>query len=270
MRGEPRRPVDTHVYRGASEIVKVPTGRERSPDTPSVVEAGRREEMSRLTTPGDPAEGDEGLPLSELVYRRLREEIRAGDLRSGQRLKEMELAARLRVSRTPIREAVRRLVSDGLVENTSFGGMAITTLDRQQVRELYGLREALEGTAARMAAQHASQPDLAAMRSILDAWRAADEPAAIARRNQRFHAAIRDAAHNRYLRQALTQLSDSLALLPGTTFELPGRAAEAHEEHLAVVRAIEARDSEAADAFARRHIGNASNARFRIMFGSVD
>ncbi|WP_375459474.1 GntR family transcriptional regulator [uncultured Enterovirga sp.] len=222
-----------------------------------------------MITPGDLAADDQGLPLAEQVYRRLRAEIRAGDLRSGHRLKEMELAARLRVSRTPIREAVRRLVSEGLVEVVAARGMAITTLDRQKVRELYALREALEGTAARMAAQHASPGDLATMRSILDAWRAMDDPAEIARRNRQFHEAIRDAAHNGYLEQALTQLSNSLALLPGTTFELPGRAAEAHEEHLAMLRAIEERDSDAADAKARGHIAQAGQARFRIMFGAV-
>jgi DNA-binding GntR family transcriptional regulator len=222
-----------------------------------------------LTLPSGSRVGDQDLSLAEQVYRRLREEIRSGDLRSGYRLKEMELAARLSVSRTPIREAIGRLVSEGLVEMVAARGMAVTTLGRQKVRELYDLREALEGTAARMAAQHASPADLATMRSILEAGQGSEEPAEMARRNRHFHESIRDAAHNGYLVQALTQLSDSLALLPGTTFELPGRAAEAHEEHLAVLRAIEARDSDAADMLARRHIEKAGRARFRIMFGTV-
>lgn len=219
-------------------------------------------------TPACQQDGQD-LPLAERVYLRLREEIRAGELRSGQRLKETELAARLSVSRTPIREAIRRLASEGLLEIGASRGMAITTLDQRQVRELYDLRAALEGTAARMAAQYASSSDLATMRSILVASSAKAQPAEIARLNRHFHKAIRDAGHNRYLDQALTQLSDSLALLPGTTFEVPGRAAEANTEHAALLAAIEVRDSETAEILARRHIAHAGQARFQMMFGAA-
>jgi DNA-binding GntR family transcriptional regulator len=221
-------------------------------------------------TPDRPNEQDEqDLSRAELAYRRLRQGIRAGEFRPGQRLREAELATRLNVSRTPVREAIRRLASDGLIEVAPSRGVMIISLDKQQVRQLYALREILEGAAARMAAQHASPAEIATMRELLDAGRAAAEPGQIARLNRLFHHAIQDAAHNRYLAQALVQLSDSLSLLPGTTYEVPGRADAAHEEHLAIIDAIEARAPERAEDLARRHIAMAGQTRIRMMFGAA-
>ena len=211
---------------------------------------------------------EQDLSRAELAYKRLREGIRSGDFRPGQRLREIELAERLQVSRTPIREAIRRLASDGLVEGAPSRGMMIISLDKKQVRELYALREALEGTAARMAAQHASSAEIAAMHDLLDAEAAVKAPGEIARLNQLFHQTIRDAAHNRYLSQALVQLSDSLALLPGTTYEVSGRAQQAHDEHRTILGAIEGRSSDEAERAARAHIVNAGAARMRMMFGA--
>jgi DNA-binding GntR family transcriptional regulator len=211
---------------------------------------------------------EQDLSRAELAYKRLREGIRAGEFRPGQRLREAELATRLNVSRTPVREAIRRLASDGLIEVAPSRGMMIINLEKQQVRELYALRETLEGAAARMAAQHASPAEIETMHELLDAGRAAEEPREIARLNLLFHRAIQDAAHNRYLGQALVQLSDSLALLPGTTFEVPGRPEVAHAEHMAVVAAIESRAPEKAEELARHHIAMAGSTRIRMMFGA--
>lgn len=217
-----------------------------------------------------PDEQDEqGLSRAELAYKRLREGIRAGEFRPGQRLREADLAAQLNVSRTPIREAIRRLASDGLIEVAPSRGVMIISLDKQQVRELYALRGTLEGAAARMAAQHASPAEIAAMWELLQASRDREEPGQIARLNRLFHQAIHDAAHNRYLAQALVQLSDSLALLPGTTFEVPDRPQVAHEEHMAIVEAIENRVPEDAEERARHHIDMAGQTRLRMMFGAA-
>jgi DNA-binding GntR family transcriptional regulator len=178
------------------------------------------------------------------------------------------LVAQLHVSRTPIREALRRLVSDGLVEVVS-GGVMVIELDKQQVRELYSLRETLEGTAARLAAMHASAGELDLMQELLGAAAASsDDPAQIAQVNRAFHRAIHDAAHNRYVTQAINQLYDSLALLPGTTFETPGRAAAAQKEHLAILKAIRARDADAAEHHSRLHIQAAAQARIKMMFAA--
>ena len=213
------------------------------------------------------AEEDEDISRAEHTYRRLMESIRAGEFRPGQRLREVDLATRLKVSRTPVREAIRRLASDGLVEMAPGRGVMIIELSRRQVRELYFLRGTLEGAAARLAAQHASETEIASFRQTLaEIANAGEDPKLAARLNRDFHRQIHDAAHNRYLARALTQLADSLALLPGTTFEAAGRFDLAHIEHAAMVDAIERRDQDRAEAATRDHIERAGATRINMMF----
>jgi DNA-binding GntR family transcriptional regulator len=208
--------------------------------------------------------------LADFVYRHLRDAVRSGRYSAGDRLREADLAAQLSVSRTPIREAIRRLVSDGLVEVAASRGVMFIELDKQQVRELYVLRESLEGTAAGLAAMHASEGEIDLMQELLKESSATKlSPERMARMNSAFHQAIHDAAHNRYLTQALNQLYDSLALLPGTTFEYPGRSAIAQREHLAILKAIRSRDPEAAEQHARRHIQAAAMVRIKMMFAAT-
>src|SRR3954451_18785955 len=213
---------------------------------------------------------DQNLSRADFVYQRLRLGIRSGDYRPGDRMREADLAAKLNVSRTPIREAIRRLASEGILEVAASRGVMIIQLDKQQVRELYALREALEGTAARLAAHHASTGEISEMRELLERPENTKErPEVVAKLNRVFHRTIHDAAHNRYLAEALEQLSDSLALLPGPTFEAPGRVAGAHAEHLAILAAIEKRDPEEAERLARQHIQMAGQTRMRMMFDAA-
>ena len=209
----------------------------------------------------------EYLSRAEFVYKKLWEGIQDGEFHSGQRLREAELANRLSVSRTPVREALRRLASEGLIEFAPSRGMMIVELDKQQVRELYALRETLEGAAARFAAQHASPSEIAALVELLERQdRSALPSEEAARLNRRFHNAIHEAAHNRYLVLSLRQLYASLALLPGTTFTAPGRITSAREEHGTILMAIQDRDAMRAEAAARRHIENAGRIRMQMMF----
>jgi DNA-binding GntR family transcriptional regulator len=213
-------------------------------------------------------EVDPDISRSEFAYQHLIAAIRSGELRPGQRMRETELASLLNVSRTPVREAIRRLNSEGLVVLAGSRGMTVAELDKQQVRELYALRATLEGSAARLAAQHASPDELAAMREFLlmSPNASAEENARI---NRLFHQAIHEASHNRYLERSLAQMSDWLALLPGTTYQVAGRPAAAHVEHSAILAAIEGRAPEEAERLARHHIEMASATRLRMMFASA-
>ncbi|HZS55967.1 MAG TPA: GntR family transcriptional regulator [Bryobacteraceae bacterium] len=206
------------------------------------------------------------LSRAEYVYKRIREGIRNGQYRPGYRLRETELAERLKVSRTPIREAIRRLAADGLIELSSSRGMMIIELDKQKVREMYAVRETLEGAVARYAAQHASASDIETMRALLQREKKAKSPKEILKVNRLFHQAMQEASHNRYLVHILHMLYDLLAVLPGNPFEMPARVIEAQKEHLAVLTAIEQRNPEVAEQLARQHIQNAGIARLRQMF----
>ena len=106
------------------------------------------------------ADGDQSasLPRSERAYQQLRGAIQAGQLLPGTRLREVELAESLGLSRTPVREALSRLESEGMVVNEPNRGMMVTRLDASMVSELYVMREVLEATAAALAARHA--PDV--------------------------------------------------------------------------------------------------------------
>jgi len=212
------------------------------------------------------ADDPDELSRAEFAYRRILAGIRSGEFKPGRRMREAELASQLGVSRTPIREAIRRLSSEGLVTFAASRGMMIAQLDKQQVRELYSLRSTLEGAAARLAAQHASSGEIIAMRSLLERSFGENDPVRTARLSGEFHRTIYEAAHNRYLARALAQLAESLALLPGTTFEVAGRLESAREEHGAILRAIEERRPEDAEALARRHIDIAGQTRMKMMF----
>lgn len=212
---------------------------------------------------------DKGLSRSQVVYATLKDMIRNGTLKPGHRMREIEIAQAQGVSRTPVREAMNRLVSEGMLEISAARGIAVTELSKQQVLEIYALREFLEGASARFAAQHASLPEMRSLRDLLES--ASDSPEDDAHLhsdlNKRFHGQIAEAAHNNYLGRALALLADSLMLVPGTTFEIPGRVRETIDEHRAILKAIDDRDADAAEASARAHIRNAAEVRLQMMFG---
>lgn len=212
---------------------------------------------------------DDGAHLSrgEFVHQKLLVAIREGRYTAGERVREAEVADWLAVSRTPVREAFRRLQSDGLLVFTPWRGVIVAELDQQQVIELYAMRRVLEGTAARLAAQHAADSEIAALEEIHARAAAAHaEPEELAELNQHFHHAIYSAAHNRYLLKALSSLRDALALLRPTTYTLDNRPGEAQREHARILDAIRARDAAAAEQVAHAHLGQAERARLRVMF----
>lgn len=208
---------------------------------------------------------DGGQHRADLAYARLREAIYAGKLRPGSRLREIELSEWLGVSRTPTREALRRLESEGLCSRGIRGGLVVTQLDSQQILELYALREALEGMAAGLAARHASETEIASLRGLVAEQRAAGtDTNRLSRLNRDFHEVLYRAARNRYLLDALGSLRDSLALLRDTTYTVGGRPATALAEHQRIVEAIRRQDALAAEEAARKHIQMSGNARLAL------
>jgi DNA-binding GntR family transcriptional regulator len=198
-------------------------------------------------------------------YARLLVAIDAGEYPPGARLIETELAERFGVSRTPVRQALSRLEAQGVAARDTRGGLAVAALDYDQLGELYEVREMAEALAARLAARHASPTEIDMLRELVEADCArAEDPAALARSNRTFHHQLHRASHNRYLIDTLAAMRRSLSLLSGTTLAAPGRGPESVEEHAAIVAAIAARDENAAEAAARRHIVNALRTRLRL------
>jgi DNA-binding GntR family transcriptional regulator len=182
----------------------------------------------------------------------------------GDRLRETEIAVRLGVSRTPVREALKRLESEGLVAFNQPRGLVVNALTHGQVLELYSMREVLEGAAARFAGAQASKLEIDALQQIHAHQARARTPKEAAVANRRLHDAIAAAAHNEYLLRAMNVLTDALALLGTTTYSVPGRMESGARENGEIVDAIARRDPDAAEAAARRHIRAAGALRLAM------
>jgi len=205
------------------------------------------------------------LPRAERAYQQLRAAIQAGQLAPGTRLREVELAESLGLSRTPVREALSRLESEGLVVNEPNRGMMVTQLDASMVSELYVMREVLEGTAAALAARHATDVELSLLRDIVERDLAiADDPVRLAANNRLFHETLHRCAHNRYLLKTLRSLHESMALLGRSTLAVPGRPRASYEEHISLIEALEHRDTALAEQIMRRHIQQAYKVRLSL------
>lgn len=199
------------------------------------------------------------------AYELLLNAIDEGVLPAGTRLREAELAERFQISRTPVREALKRLETLGLVTHEPHHGAVVTTLDHAQRVELYQMREVLEGSAAGLAAVHATSTELEILQEMVERDRGLVADArALAASNRLFHRQIHRAARNRFLNAMLENMRLSLMVLPGTASGIAMRGAVSVEEHAGIVAAIAARDAEKSEALARQHIRNAFKARIAL------
>jgi len=230
--------------------------RAESPDMPA----------AKTKSPPKPS----GVSLAERVYTDLKAALQTARFEPGDRVREEAVAAWLQVSRTPVREALRRLLTENLLVSTEHG-LAVPQLDQNQIIELYAIREVLEGAAAALAARHAAPVEIDYLRHILQEQVAAkDDETLLLSANKELHGCIYRAASNRYLVRTLSSLQDELAQLRGTTFSWPQRPADALKEHTAIVRAIERHDADAAEKAARQHVATALRIRLQIMRRDAD
>ncbi len=204
------------------------------------------------------------------AYILILEAIDAGDFKPGDRLVESELAERLGVSRTPVREALQRLETQAMLTRDG-RSLIVASLDHNQLAELYTVRSELEGLAARLAARHATPEEVRVLRSMVEEDRAlvGGDPRILSRANKRFHRQIHLASHNRFLVQQLDLVHRSMALMANTSFAAEGRDQVALDEHDQIVAAIEAGQGEAADQALRTHISRAFETRLRVDAGEL-
>lgn len=198
------------------------------------------------------------------AYTLILEAIDGGIYRPGDRLVESELADRFGVSRTPIREALQKLETQSMLARDG-RSLVVAALDHNQLAELYVVRGELEGLAARLAAQHATDEEIHVLAAMVseDAAIVAD-PEALARANRRFHKQIHLASHNRYLVQQLDLVHRSMALMASTSIRAEGRGRATLEEHQGIVDAIAARNGDAAYGALKSHISRAFEVRLRM------
>ncbi|MGA1694978.1 MAG: GntR family transcriptional regulator [Burkholderiaceae bacterium] len=207
---------------------------------------------------------------ADRVYQTLVLEIRSGALRAGDRLGEEAVAQRLGCSRTPVREALSRLLSRGLAELGPGRVLTIRLLSRAQIVQLYEMRQILEGAAARLAAKHASRAEVESLREMLATQARLSRQSgpkviqALSTQNSEFHHALVEAAHNPYLQDMSQRMEESLWLLGSTTYAAKGRAPQALKEHEDLVQAIAEGDETMAEQLARDHIERALQVRLAL------
>jgi DNA-binding GntR family transcriptional regulator len=203
---------------------------------------------------------------SERAYARVREMVLTGELEPGAVLNQAVLARQIGISTTPLREALRRLAQQGLVELGAHRDARVAPLDAAEARDLVELRQDLDPLAAGLAAQRRTAADLAEMADSLARLESLPEdpsPAQLAG-HRRFHAALYRASHNAVLVETLDGLWDKTdryrrhALRAGRSDEEVARRAE---EHRLLVEAVSDRDSEAATELMRRHVETSLAAR---------
>lgn len=207
---------------------------------------------------------DPEMNQGEVAYIRLLTAIRSGDFKPGDRLRETDVATRLSLSRTPVREALRRLEADGIVEHRPRLGAVIRQLSHTELVELYEMRSVLERTAAEMAAKHAASAEIHALDDLNRAI-AESAPAQAAALNQDFHRGIYHATRNRFLLDAARALNNALMLLGPTTLDDPERIKVVTSQHQDIIDAIAKGDVAAAGSAATVHLETSLRHRLKVL-----
>lgn len=199
------------------------------------------------------------------VYQQLREAIVTGELPAESALTELNLAAQYNVSRTPVREALRRLEQDGLVERGP-RGMQVRGRSPEEILEIYEVRITLEGAAARAAAERRTELDLMRLEQVhatmIETSR--DDPKALAATNRKFHETLWAMSHNGTLVDLLGRLHSHLSRYRETTLAYRDRWDAVLEEHTRLIEAIRAGDKEEAGRIAEEHMVAARTVRLRM------
>jgi len=190
------------------------------------------------------------------VHAALREQILSGELQRGSRLPQETLAAEFGVSRTPLREALRRLAAEGLVTLQPNYGATVSQLEFGDMRDAWTARLVIEPPAARMGAERRPEPELDRMQAAIDHQRAVGDPAASLDANRDFHLALVAASGNPHLihlAELLWVARISVAIYTAQAAQVGGTAAWS-DEHDGILAAMRAGDGDAAERLTREHI----------------
>jgi DNA-binding GntR family transcriptional regulator len=200
--------------------------------------------------------------LKDAVYLQLRDDIISGTLPAGAVLREAELVSRFGVSKTPLRDALVRLQKDGFVDIPPYRSAVVVGYSQTDLREIYELRELLEGACARQAALHIDGDALAELAHIVQASAACLTGGAtvpgreeeLARLIQQFDLALYAQSRNSRIDEMVGNIRGHVQRIGRLTTGIPGRLAKSVSEHQAIYEAIVQRDGTAAENLMRAHI----------------
>lgn len=207
-------------------------------------------------------------PLRELVFESLREAIISGVLPPSERLMEIQLAEEMGVSRTPVREAIRKLELEGLVVMIPRKGAYVAGMSIKDIVDVFEIRGALEGLAAELASERVTDEELESMERYLVKISEEIESGDLSKvveTDTDFHTLIYKASRNARLSQIISNLREQIQRFRTTSLSFPGRMKIALEEHRKIVEAISSRDGELARKLAQEHIENAENTMMNMI-----
>ena len=202
--------------------------------------------------------------LTDRVYETLREAIFALELEPGSPLVERDLAARLGVSKSPVREALQRLAVEGLVTQSPYRGTTVVTIGPDEVDQIYALREVLEAFAVELATPRLTRADVERARQILARSEAAiesEDRALLAQVNREFHGLFGECSGNHFLAGTVASLQDRVRVISVMGWRSRPTMREEYLQHAAVLDAAATGDAGQAAAAMRDHIH-----RFRLAF----
>jgi DNA-binding GntR family transcriptional regulator len=211
--------------------------------------------------------------VTDWVYEELKNAIVELRLPPGEPLREASLADRLGVSKTPIREALTRLEREGLVGTTSFKGAVVTGYSREDLIEIYELRELLENLAVRAAAESMDQPGRAQLSRISRESRKLAKSGDVAKLTallSEFDVLVFDQIHNSRIRALIENLQSHLTRIGQLTTVIPGRIQASVDEHEKIIGAIAAHDPDEAERHMGEHIRSVRDDQLRALAEAAD
>lgn len=196
------------------------------------------------------------------IYERIRQDILDGRYTKGQSLIEQRLAEKFGVSRTPIREVLRQLELDGLVESIPNRGVFVIGITREDIEHIYEIRQRIEGLAASWAVNKMTAEELHELENIcnlMEFYTQKKDISQVAKLNTQFHEVIFKAAHSKYLRNILSNFQAYIQWARYASLKVEGRMEAALIEHKAIVEAFNKKDGFLAEKLIMEHVANSKN-----------
>lgn len=199
---------------------------------------------------------DDKRTLGEKVYDRLKELIMDGELERGTKITETSIAKMFDVSPTPVREAFRKLASDGLIEVASWKGVIVKGIEQKDLLEIYECREALEGMVGKLAVRNITKEDIDILEGILERCNDAKTPEILIELNTEFHNELLRIAKNERLSKLLNELMVVILYDRDISGRYSVRRKEIVAENLDILKYLKKKDEKKVSELMAKHIRN--------------
>lgn len=209
---------------------------------------------------------DDQYSLRARVYNALREDILNGKYKVGENLIELRIADELNVSRTPVREAIRQLELEGLVESIPNKRVTVKGISIKDMEDIYRIRRVLEGLSARWAVEQITDDEISGLQEIyelMEFYTQKNDIDQIAKLNTKFHEIIFNATKSNILMHILNDFQFYVKWARHESLSIPGRMEEALKEHHDILQAIKNRKGEDAEKYLTIHVENSSKNLFK-------